>query len=327
MRDASGAVLPGVTVEASSPALIEKVRSVVTDGTGQYRIELLPPGDYTVTFTLPGFSTVRREGIQLTGTFTATIDTDLRVGAVEETITVTGETPIVDVQSATRQRVIDRELIDKLPTGRSPFAQMALHPGRHRGGEQSGRRRRDAALGRDHACRSTAPPAPRSCCMENGLSTAALVSPANSQITFNMAAAQEIAVDYSGAGADNNAAGVKMNVIPREGGNTFNGTLFLNGTTEALAGEQLLRASCRMPGCDRRTRFDKHVSTSIPASAARSGATGSGSTRRAGAPSPRGGRPTSSTTRTSTTRTSGPTSPISAGRCRTTRTSTTDGCA
>src|SRR5918999_130754 len=112
VRDASGAVLPGVTVETSSPALIEKVRSVVTDGGGQYRIELLPPGEYAVTFTLPGFSTVRREGIQLTGTFTATIDSDLRVGALEETITVSGESPIVDVQTATRQRVIDRELID-----------------------------------------------------------------------------------------------------------------------------------------------------------------------------------------------------------------------
>src|SRR5881396_1135925 len=96
VKDASGAVLPGVTVEASSPALIEKVRSVVTGGTGQYRIELLPPGTYTVTFALPGFSTVKREGIQLTGTFTASIDAVLRVGALEETITVTGETPIVD---------------------------------------------------------------------------------------------------------------------------------------------------------------------------------------------------------------------------------------
>src|SRR5688572_4960086 len=86
VRDASGLVLPGVTVEATSAALIEKVRTVVTDGGGQYRIELLPPGEYAVTFTLPGFSTVRREGIQLTGTFTATIDSDLRVGALEETI-------------------------------------------------------------------------------------------------------------------------------------------------------------------------------------------------------------------------------------------------
>src|SRR6266508_39093 len=122
VKDATGGVLPGVTVEASSPALIEKVRSVVSGGTGQYRIELLPPGSYTVTFTLPGFSTVKREGVALTGTFTATIDADLRVGSVQETITVTGETPIVDVQSAARQRVIDRELIDSLPTGRSPFA-------------------------------------------------------------------------------------------------------------------------------------------------------------------------------------------------------------
>ena len=129
MKDASGAVLPGVTVEASSPALIENVRTVVTSGTGQYRVELLPPGTYTVTFSLTGFSTVKREGIQLTGTFTATIDTELRVGALQETLTVTGEAPIVDVQSANKQRVIDRDLIDKLPAGRSPFAQMALIPG------------------------------------------------------------------------------------------------------------------------------------------------------------------------------------------------------
>ena len=93
VKDASGAVLPGVTVEAASPALIEKVRSAVTDGSGQFRLELLPPGSYALTFTLPGFSSVKREGIELSGTFTATIDAELRVGALEETITVTGETP------------------------------------------------------------------------------------------------------------------------------------------------------------------------------------------------------------------------------------------
>ena len=100
VKDTSGGVLPGVTVEAASPALIEKVRSVVSDDTGQYRIVDLRPGTYSVTFTLPGFSTVRREGIELTGTFVATVNGDLKVGALEETITVTGETPIVDVQSA-----------------------------------------------------------------------------------------------------------------------------------------------------------------------------------------------------------------------------------
>src|SRR6185503_11235904 len=184
VRDASGAVLPGVTVEASSPALIEKVRSVVTDGTGQYRIELLPPGDYVVTFTLPGFSTVKREGIQLTGTFTANVDTDLRVGAVEETITVTGESPIVDVQSATQQRVIDRELIDKLPTGRSPFAQMALIPGvsvAANNQDVGGATQLSGAITMQvHGTTGAS-----QLLMENGLSTAALVSPANSQITFN----------------------------------------------------------------------------------------------------------------------------------------------
>src|SRR5688500_9377735 len=119
VKDASGAVLPGVTVEASSPALIEKVRSVVTDGTGQYRIEALRAGTYDVTFTLPGFSTVKREGIELSGAFVATINADLRVGSLEETITVTGETPVVDVQSTTRQRVMDREILETIPSGRS----------------------------------------------------------------------------------------------------------------------------------------------------------------------------------------------------------------
>ena len=104
VRDTSGAVLPGVTVEAASPALIEKVRSVVTDGTGQYRIVDSPARRLHVTFTLPGFSTVKREGIELTGSFVATVNADMRVGALEETITVTGETPTVDVQSTAQQR-------------------------------------------------------------------------------------------------------------------------------------------------------------------------------------------------------------------------------
>lgn len=99
VKDDSGGVLPGVTVEATSPTLIEKVRTVITDDTGQYRIVDLRPGVYAVTFTLPGFSTVKREGVELTGSFVATVNADLKVGALEETITVTGETPVVDVQS------------------------------------------------------------------------------------------------------------------------------------------------------------------------------------------------------------------------------------
>src|SRR5438093_9378829 len=97
VKDPSGAVLPGVTIEAASPVLIEKTRNVVSDGSGNYRIENLRPGSYTVTFTLTGFTTVRRDGVELTGSFTATINAELKVGNVQETITVTGETPMVDV--------------------------------------------------------------------------------------------------------------------------------------------------------------------------------------------------------------------------------------
>src|SRR5437867_740950 len=106
VKDSSGAVLPGVTVEATSPVLIEKVRTVVSDAAGQYRIVDLRPGTYTVTFALAGFSTVKRDGVELVGSFTATVNADLQVGAVEETVTVSGETPVVDVQSTLRERVM-----------------------------------------------------------------------------------------------------------------------------------------------------------------------------------------------------------------------------
>src|SRR6267154_6640272 len=129
VKDASGAVLPGVTAEAASPALIEKVRSVVSDDTGQYRIVNLRPGTYSVTFTLPGFSTVKREGIELTGTFVATVNGDLKVGALEETITVTGETPIVDVQSAKVQQTVSKEILSAIPSSRNAAGIQALIPG------------------------------------------------------------------------------------------------------------------------------------------------------------------------------------------------------
>ena len=129
VKDASGGVLPGVTVEAASPALIEKTRQVVSDGSGQYRIVDLRPGEYSVTFTLAGFSTIRREGIMLQGTMTATVNADLRVGAVAETITVSGEAPLVDVQSVQQQRVLNKDVIDTLPTGRTTTNLAVLVPG------------------------------------------------------------------------------------------------------------------------------------------------------------------------------------------------------
>src|SRR5688500_17433483 len=112
VKDTSGAVLPGVTVEVTSPALIEKVRTAVTDDAGRYSIIQLRPGIYTVTFALPGFSTVKRDGIELTADFTAPVNADMRIGAIEETITVAAETPVVDVQSITTRTVMTRDVLD-----------------------------------------------------------------------------------------------------------------------------------------------------------------------------------------------------------------------
>src|SRR6266850_6665910 len=125
VTDASGAVLPGVTVEASSPALIENVRTAVTDDQGRYAIPALRPGTYKVTFTLPGFSPFVRDGMALLADFTATVNAELRVGSLEETVTVSGESPTVDVQSTQRTTVLDRELLDAVPTGRTFFAAVA----------------------------------------------------------------------------------------------------------------------------------------------------------------------------------------------------------
>src|SRR5438477_12060283 len=116
VKDSSGAVLPGVTMEAASPALIEKVRSVVSDSEGRYNIVDLRPGTYVVTFTLPGFSTFRRDGLEISAGFTGTVNADLKVGALTETITVTGESPLVDIRNARKQTVISSDLLNVLPS-------------------------------------------------------------------------------------------------------------------------------------------------------------------------------------------------------------------
>src|SRR6267154_1608516 len=129
VRDESGGVLPGVTVEAASPVLIEKVRTGVSDGAGQYRITGLNPGTYSLTFTLPGFNVVKREGIELGGTAALTIPVEMRVGALAETITVTGETPVVDVQTVQRQAVLGADVIATIPATRAVGSLLNATPG------------------------------------------------------------------------------------------------------------------------------------------------------------------------------------------------------
>ena len=151
VKDPSGAVLPGVTVEAASPALIEKVRSAVTDGTGQYRIEDLRPGHLHRDVLAAGFSTFKREGIELTGSFTATVNADLKVGTLAETVTVTGETPVVDVQSARREMTLNNDVVKSIPTVRSYNAMVVARARRRHQPERRGQRAR-----RRRSFRSTA---------------------------------------------------------------------------------------------------------------------------------------------------------------------------
>ena len=129
VKDSSGAVLPGVTVEAASPVLIEKARETVTDGEGRYRIAELRPGSYAVTFTLAGFATFKRDGLDLTQNFVATINAELRVGTLTETVVVTGETPLVDARSVAKGAVISQAILSALPTSKSVGSMLAFVPG------------------------------------------------------------------------------------------------------------------------------------------------------------------------------------------------------
>jgi hypothetical protein len=237
VRDTSGAVLPGVTVEASSPALIEKVRSVVTDGTGQYRIQNLRPGTYTVAFSLPGFATVRREGIELTGSFVATVNGDLRVGAVEETVTVTGESPVVDVQSTVRQRVMDREILDTIPTGRTQYNLGVLVPGVVLGGGQdvggSGGQTAFPDL-QVHGSKAS-----DSVETMGGMSISVLSTGTHQPVRVNPAGTQEIVLDTAAGDAEFTVGGVRIHRIPREGGNIFNATFFGSFANRDMQGHNL----------------------------------------------------------------------------------------
>ena len=233
--DASGAVLPGVTVEASSPALIEKARSVVTDGTGQFRIEQLRGGTYTVVFTLPGFSTVRREGVELTGSFAATINAELKLGSVEETITVTGDTPIVDIQSAQRQRVIDQELLNAIPTGRTPQVAAFMIPGVNLSNVDVGGTNIINTTGGALSIHGGRVDDTR--LLIDGITIANTEGTGwSANVLPNMGSTQEVSVDYSSVTAESITGGLQINMIPKTGGNSYSGTLFATAVNSAFEG-------------------------------------------------------------------------------------------
>ncbi len=237
VRDTSGAVLPGVTVEASSPVLIERTRSVVSDDTGQYRIVDLRPGSYAVTFSLPGFNAVKREGIELSGDFVATISVELRVGALEETVTVTGESPTVDVQSTRVQTIVDRDVIAAIPSSRNATGIQSLVPGMSSNGDSGGiTGGTGGTAGNIHGARAS-----DSRTLHDGINTGWAGANSNAAIS-NVAGSQEVVLTTSGGLGEAETAGVTMNVIPRDGGNTFSGALFMSGANGSMQGSNYTQA-------------------------------------------------------------------------------------
>jgi hypothetical protein len=235
VKDSSGAVLPGVTVEAASPVLLEKTRTAVTDGTGQYRLPDLPPGTYDVTFTLTGFSTVKREAVEVAGAGVVSINADLRVGAVAETITVTGETPIVDVQTSTKKQVVlSSAVVEAIPASRGYGNVLATVPGIQATGldvssavstnffTARGGRGNEGTVQIDGMNVGSA---------FNGGGVAGFGYP--------IGESSEIQVTIAGGLGETDRGGPAFNLIPKTGGNKFSGTGFLSAAGRWSQGNNL----------------------------------------------------------------------------------------
>lgn len=242
IKDTTGGVLPGVTVEASSPVLIEKTRAAVTDAQGNFRILELRPGSYTVTFTLPGFSTVRREGLELATGFTANVSAEMKVGAMEETVTVTGSSPVVDVQNVRFQQVLSRDVWDSLPTGKtlSGYVQLTLGATMGASGQDVGGLKGDKAGGGASFSYHGAGQNDQSIVVD-GMAVNAQTTGGGpwTRTTVNNDRAFEETTIGSGISAEQENAGILINMIPREGGNSMTGTFALNGSGSRFQSDNL----------------------------------------------------------------------------------------
>ena len=236
VRDTSGAVMPGVTVEAASPALIEKVRSVITDSQGLYRIVNLRPGTYTITFTLPGFSTVKREGIALTTGFTASVNADLKVGSLEETITVTGESPVVDTQNVEQQQTLSRAILDAIPTSKRPAQFITLIVGAD-GGSNASTLHDVGGVGSDRAFFGVHGQRADDMTYNFGGMDNRVFSGGGFQ--YNAHTFEEVVVETAAGSAEATTGGVQINIIPKDGGNVFAGTMSAEITGPKLQSSNL----------------------------------------------------------------------------------------
>jgi hypothetical protein len=221
VKDPSGAVLPGVTVAIASDVLIEKTRSAVTDSDGQYRIIDLRPGIYVVTFALEGFQSTRREGLELPANFTATVNVELHVGSLQETVTVSGQSPVVDVQTTGTSQSLPRQVLDSIPTGRTLQSFAGIVPGVIMSApDVGGSRSMQQTTMSSHGM-----PSVQTVVQLDGIGLNETETDGGVQFYTNTAINEEMVYQTSGANADVDAGGVRLNMIPKRGGNQFSGTL------------------------------------------------------------------------------------------------------
>src|SRR6059036_3230152 len=234
VKDQSGAVLPGVAVEASSPALIEKSRSTITGEGGAYKIIDLRPGDYGVTFSLPGFKTVKRD-VELPSNFTATINAEMAVGGVEETITVAAESPVVDTQTNFKAQVLPRDVLDSVPTAHTIQSVGQLVLGAQLsspdvGGSQAMQQTYFTVHGSGTSQTSV---------LMDGMIINGLQGDGGIQSYLNDAGNEQMIYQTGGGTADSPTAGLKLNMVPKEGGNSLHGSLFFGFESSSLQSNNL----------------------------------------------------------------------------------------
>jgi hypothetical protein len=253
VKDASGAVMPGVTVEASSDVLIEKTRAVTTDGEGAYRIVDLRPGVYTITFTLPGFQTFKRDGVELPANFTSTINAELKVGALEESVTVSGQSPVVDVNSNAKSQVLPRDVLDAVPSARTIQSLGQLIVGVALSSpDVGGSRAMQQTYFAVHGVGASG-----TMVTVDGLITNGIMGDGAVQAYHNEAMIQEAVYQTAGGSAETITGGLNMNLVPKDGGNRYTGGARYAKSPQSWQGDNLTDRlkSLGVTGVDRIANF------------------------------------------------------------------------
>src|SRR5437762_13356139 len=228
VTDESGAVLPGVTVTASSPALQVGQVSDTTNARGEYRLTALPIGTYTVDYALPGFQSIRRADVRLTAGFTAQIDEVLKLGAVAETITVSGAAPVIDTRSTSGRTQLTRETLDVIPTARAGVESAMVQAPGVRTNIDFGNLNVNPefrAFGRSNDSWSRI----------EGVPTTSPKSALNASGTrYDYGALEETIVQTVGNEAESPTQGIQINAIVKSGSNEFHGSGFWAGGSRGM---------------------------------------------------------------------------------------------